>query len=282
VDNGGPDGALWFTQYYSGLGRITTSGAVTEYTVPLGSDGITVGPDGALWFTNLFQSVGRVTTSGDVTQFFLPTNASSSNLITTGTDGSLWFTDVLYGEIWQAVFPTADLSVDPPAGSYHSSIAFTGSAFAPNEGVSIYNRGVGSDVLASATTDANGSFTVAANASEWPYGPRMFRGLGQSSGKLGAVNFSMTPRVILTPGSGIVGTDVSVKGYGFGPLGKVDIYWKDPRIRLRVVFADVNGTFGGTSEIHFKVPADAPTGANGVIGDGKDLGATGRKSFTVE
>ena len=51
----GPDGALWFTNYgNNSIGRITTTGAVTNYTgtgisLPFG---ITAGPDGALWFTN--------------------------------------------------------------------------------------------------------------------------------------------------------------------------------------------------------------------------------------
>ena len=50
----GPDGALWFTEYYGKIGRITTAGVVTEYPVPTAGsqpNGIASGPDGALWFT---------------------------------------------------------------------------------------------------------------------------------------------------------------------------------------------------------------------------------------
>jgi hypothetical protein len=50
----GPDGALWFTEWDAGrIGRITTTGVITEYPVPAAyhGGGITVGPDGALWFT---------------------------------------------------------------------------------------------------------------------------------------------------------------------------------------------------------------------------------------
>jgi virginiamycin B lyase len=51
----GPDGALWFTDTSNNaIGRITTSGAITEYPLPTGNalpNGITVGPDGNLWFT---------------------------------------------------------------------------------------------------------------------------------------------------------------------------------------------------------------------------------------
>ena len=35
----------------SKIGRVTTSGAFTEYPIPNRAAGITTGPDGALWFT---------------------------------------------------------------------------------------------------------------------------------------------------------------------------------------------------------------------------------------
>ena len=64
----GPDGALWFTnQGDDSIGRITTTGTVTNYTdTGIGTPvGITAGPDGALWFTNNGNgSIGRITTTG--------------------------------------------------------------------------------------------------------------------------------------------------------------------------------------------------------------------------
>ena len=61
----GPDGALWFTNYdpqSNSIGRITTTGTVTNYTDPgiRNPVGIVAGPDGALWFTN-DNSIGRIT-----------------------------------------------------------------------------------------------------------------------------------------------------------------------------------------------------------------------------
>ena len=49
-----------------GIGKITTSGSITEYELPANSKpaGITAGPDGNLWFTDRGTSkVGRITTS---------------------------------------------------------------------------------------------------------------------------------------------------------------------------------------------------------------------------
>ena len=71
----GPDGALWFTEYYPNkIGRITTGGAVTEYPVPTYNSlpsGIAAGPDGNLWFTEQHYElgkIGKITTEGSITE----------------------------------------------------------------------------------------------------------------------------------------------------------------------------------------------------------------------
>src|SRR5712691_3105111 len=94
----GPDGALWFTVSpglgapEGAIGRITTTGKITEFSLPSGSSpfGITTGPDGALWFTEPGNGViGRITTSGALTTFG---GAGLAGSITPGPDGNLWFT----------------------------------------------------------------------------------------------------------------------------------------------------------------------------------------------
>src|SRR5260370_24115059 len=87
----GPDGALWFTERQANkVGRITTSGAVTEYKVTFSPYIITSGPDGALWFTEQEgQQIGRITTSGVLTEFPLK-SGGGPYAITTGPDGALW------------------------------------------------------------------------------------------------------------------------------------------------------------------------------------------------
>jgi virginiamycin B lyase len=90
----GPDGALWYTDLErSVVGRMTTTGAVTEYYVYSQPEGITSGPDGALWF-GLSGSIGRITTSGSVTSYPLPGGCCTNvQGITPGPDGALWFTE---------------------------------------------------------------------------------------------------------------------------------------------------------------------------------------------
>jgi virginiamycin B lyase len=101
----GPDGALWFTYPKSTpplsggqIGRITTSGAKTFFTIPWVSDpeSITAGPDGNLWFADhVASALGRVTPAGVMTRFPVsgPTGTYPYNL-TAGPDGALWFTDL--------------------------------------------------------------------------------------------------------------------------------------------------------------------------------------------
>jgi hypothetical protein len=52
----GPDGNLWFTEYWGNrIGRITPAGVITEFSTGLFAHAqppdITAGPDGNLWFT---------------------------------------------------------------------------------------------------------------------------------------------------------------------------------------------------------------------------------------
>ncbi len=110
----GPDGALWFTERSCNqIGRITTSGAITEYPLPACTNGcnlfapggpspvgIAAGPDGALWFAESgANAIGRITTSGAITIYTLP-NPHAPNYfnnipesITAGADGAMWFSE---------------------------------------------------------------------------------------------------------------------------------------------------------------------------------------------
>jgi streptogramin lyase len=88
---------LWFGEEQpsvSKIGRITTSGAITEFPVPSNPYWVTAGPDGAIWFTEYTTSfIGRMTLSGAVTEYPVPTANPVLNVITTGPDGALWFTE---------------------------------------------------------------------------------------------------------------------------------------------------------------------------------------------
>src|SRR5579872_1387877 len=95
----GPDGNVWITTFDGNqIGRVTTSGSFTMFTVPTSNSepyGITSGPDGNLWFTEYAASkIGRITPVGAFTEFPIPTSSSSPQDITSGSDGNLWFTEL--------------------------------------------------------------------------------------------------------------------------------------------------------------------------------------------
>jgi streptogramin lyase len=90
----GPDGSLWFADDAGKIDRITTSGAITEYTLAtLNSQpfGVTVGPDEAIWFTELAGKIGRISKAGVIDEINIPGSVPFG--ITSGPDGALWFAD---------------------------------------------------------------------------------------------------------------------------------------------------------------------------------------------
>ena len=100
----GPDGNLWFTEegVLPGIGKITTSGTITEYPAGLTSGfsllmtpkGITEGPDGKLWFTEqgvTADGVASLDPSHRRRHRVLAAAGADPTAITTGSDGNLWF-----------------------------------------------------------------------------------------------------------------------------------------------------------------------------------------------
>jgi len=114
----GPDGAMWFTNNNSGyIGRITTTGVITQYPIPIAGacpQGITGGAaDGNLWFVAACGSsaspggyIGRVTTAGAITEYPISNKSSQLEEITMGPDGNLWFTDGGTNSIGRVITPT--------------------------------------------------------------------------------------------------------------------------------------------------------------------------------
>jgi len=104
----GPDGNLWFAdqpEFIGGqIGRISTTGVITEFPVPAANTpwpagrsypfSIAAGPDGNLWFTDyLGAQIGRISPTGNVVMFPLLSSTRSPGSMTAGPDGALWFTE---------------------------------------------------------------------------------------------------------------------------------------------------------------------------------------------
>src|SRR5579875_3716270 len=106
----GSDGAIWFTEApdpgTSKIGRVTTTGAFTEYSTGLTAGslpvGITPGPNGTLFFTEfLGNRIGMITSSGAITEFSatLTANANPFGIVYNPGDGNLWFAEQGVGQI---------------------------------------------------------------------------------------------------------------------------------------------------------------------------------------
>src|SRR5262249_10537166 len=102
----GVNADLWFTLPLGGqIGRITTSGGVTYFQLPTGSDpqGIALALDGTVWFT---APVGYLDSSGTPVTF-----AASGDSITLGPDGNIWF--AAFGEIGTISVTTHNITLFP-------------------------------------------------------------------------------------------------------------------------------------------------------------------------
>jgi virginiamycin B lyase len=97
----GPDGNLWFSDRNGSVGRATTAGVVTRFTVGLNPGSavrsIAMGHDGNMWFSDpgTTRAVGMIDPLTQViSEFSVGLNAGSMPLgIAAGPDGNVWFTD---------------------------------------------------------------------------------------------------------------------------------------------------------------------------------------------
>jgi streptogramin lyase len=162
----GPDGNLWFVAGASpsadgvAIGKVTTSGEVTEYSLGGKSDAdysvgaIVTGPDGKLWFVDGSRdAIGRSTTDGEVVSFPIPGRRARPTAITVGPDGNLWFTEGAASKIGRITIGGEITEFSLPLGRHPSGIV-TGS----DGSLWFTQRGI----------DRIGRITVGGSISEFP------------------------------------------------------------------------------------------------------------------
>ncbi len=88
------------------IGRVTTTGTVTEFPIPTPNaspNDLALGADSNVWFTEQSaSSLGRIDSSGHVTEFPVPADPYG---IARGPDGNLWFTEQQAGKIGRFLPP---------------------------------------------------------------------------------------------------------------------------------------------------------------------------------
>jgi virginiamycin B lyase len=207
----GADGALWFTaEGTNKIGRITTTGTITEFAVPTPNSapvGIVAGPDGALWFTELVgNQLGRITTDGALSEYSVPTPGSHPQGITVGPDGAIWFTELASNKIGRispggifTEFPLASAAgplfiITGPDGA----LWFTESAAAGNKIGRITTKGVITEFAVPTANSEPYGITVGPDGALW-FTERMAKKIGRIT-TAGEVSELPT----LGPGFGIV------------------------------------------------------------------------------
>ena len=94
----GPDGNMWYTSSTSNfVGKISMTGAITNYPTGFSARGMAVGPDRNLWFLSASStSVGVINTKGAIVGTYpIASDGPASDGLVTGPDGNLWL--VNYG-----------------------------------------------------------------------------------------------------------------------------------------------------------------------------------------
>jgi virginiamycin B lyase len=231
----GPDGALWFTQTGTNeIGRITTTGSVTEFSVPTANSGpeaIVTGPDDALWFTEYCAGkIGRLTTSGSFTEYSVPLFGSSVYSgpigITVGSDNALWFTDQCGDDVGRMTTSGAFTETGiPTAYSYPGLIA------AGPDGALWFTEGagnVGHITTAGVVTEYTGGgyaygITVGADKALWFTEP-----LASEIGRITTAGTITNQYPTLTQSSEVIGIAGASDGavwfaeYAAGSLGRLN------------------------------------------------------------
>ena len=105
----GPDGNMWFTEESGNkIGRITPSGAITEFPIPTAGStpkNLVVGADGNIWFPEAKAgNIARITMSGAITEIPVVGDPTTVRLVRVATtaDGSLWFTEPAIKAPWNS------------------------------------------------------------------------------------------------------------------------------------------------------------------------------------
>jgi virginiamycin B lyase len=117
------DGNIWFTEFYADkVGRITPSGAITEFGLPSGNDveGIVASPDGNVWFTEPGANKVATMNSKGLPSFFpIDGPNPSPRGIIAGQHGDAWFVDY-YGDKIGRIAPKGHMTqfTIPQAESY--------------------------------------------------------------------------------------------------------------------------------------------------------------------
>ena len=139
----------------------------------------------------------------------------------------------------------SNLVLDKHTGSYYTLVNFQCTGYSANKPIYIiWDMGSSyQHILASGYTDGDGSFSGNFRVPESPYGVHNVTGI-DADAHADTEQFMVSPKLYAFPGSGIVGDQFYLLGYGYSANSVVDVYW-DYSEYIGSASTNINGTFGG-------------------------------------
>ncbi|MBI4498958.1 MAG: hypothetical protein HY689_13785 [Chloroflexi bacterium] len=162
------------------------------------------------------------------------------------------------------VLPSPSITTSPTSGVAGAAISLSGQHFGAGATVTVRWDGSSGTVLGTTLANASGAFSgltvfipVAASVGDHL--------LSASDGTLSATTpLAVLPdaTLVLTPSSGLPGTQVEAAGAGFGANGAVTLRWETfTGTVLATAATESSGAFTG---VRIRIPADATTGSHTV------------------
>ena len=279
----GADKNLWFTTDFNGIGRVTTSGAVSFFNLPDNPSqptSLTLGSDGNIWFLEAngpcfqgqnFTNIGKITPAGVVTEYKVKLHGNGFG-IANGPDGRIWFADP--GGCQGFVSRIGAIKTNGTGLKYYTAglPAFVDTIANGGDG-NLYFGTFSSQIGRITTTGAVTVWNLPSNPAfavlGITIGPDSNIWFSDNSGDFIGALYIHPVISTFTPASGPVGTSVVIKGYGF--TGSTAVAFGG----VKATSFTVNSGF----QITAKVPTGAKTGKITVTNKGGV--ATSTKSFTV-
>ncbi|HTP55013.1 MAG TPA: hypothetical protein VML94_08680 [Thermoplasmata archaeon] len=175
------------------------------------------------------------------------------------------------GDSAQATFTvTPQLTVAPVSGPVGTLLEFNGTGFNRSSGVAVTWA---AGPVCTATTSTAGSFQCTVSLPAATFGSHLFTAT-DGMGHTASASFSVTPQLIASPSSGLVGTAVTFAGTGYASTVSVTVSWSDG-----TACSNTTSASGGFS-CKYTIPIGTPGGVypfTGADGVGDDAIAT----FTV-
>ncbi|PIX17026.1 hypothetical protein COZ71_05480, partial [Candidatus Desantisbacteria bacterium CG_4_8_14_3_um_filter_40_12] len=263
-------------------GTFTVKGKIISLTPTTGTIGTAITIKGDGWAKNEQINVDFGITSnrasvdastyGTFSCLFTVNNqvAGYTTITARGTaSGSVW---TLAGtETFQI---KGNIGISPKSGTVGSWVTITGNGFKPADSVDI-NFGITATIV-TATSNSAGTFTAMFTVNTQFYGTTTIRAYGQASGWAEDGSFTITGEIIrVSPNNGIVGTEVTVEGNGFGNLELIQI---DFGTHVNIIQATASGI--GTFSVVFTVNKQG-YGLTTITATGLTSQTFGTDTFTI-